>query len=876
MKTPTRYLQLASALFCLCVLSAPPLRAQRVERWIHSGFSYEYNHDLAQFNNESNYPTVLQNIDVVQMFVDDVMNKGLNNPTFATRLALYRKHGIRLAVEGDPSLNPRWVYNNVEYGSYCTSPGVTCSAQKQPWEVGSPDDVARASAWRMLQKLQPVYDAGGQVDYLALGGHGIGRITENTNPNGEGPRNGCSFPETVAEDTLASFMKYIHEGVTHHGVSFRGRPEIKMGLILAMPNIWYQNTPPYNPYPDDTPSIGGTDFGTVLQRMVDRVKLHGETLWFLHLDGGYEFSIGHWSRMAALRNQSGALNLRFGVMLFANQDPNSPDDATYCSRTLDYVRDVKQYVGEPDNYLIETYWRPSRDFPETTPNTFMNLITRIADPNNPQWFWGYDHGYFRRTDRDIFDWRFYLSTYSDVAAFVDGSFGNQKQFGAEWHWLNYGVNEGRRGAWMFSAPMYMAKYPSVASLYGPTNWPGAIDHYFRWGRTYDWRSARLSRMGAGLQHSLVQQQFYQPKAAGQAAYGQLGNYSTSPNQKVPVQVATGFQVSDIAVGDYNSLATSVNGTLYAWGSNTQGQLGNGGSGGQANAPTLVPNFGNLITQSADGKQIISSSYGVCAAVDNTGREESGQFSKGRVWMWGINYDGQLGDGTLSPHYTPQLVLKTPGTPLTDVMAVSAGAGHTAALLRNGTVVSWGTNTNGALGNGGVGTRSLYPVQVLTSAGQPLNDIVQISCGGSRFCLALRNDGTVWGWGANGTGQLGLGNTTSRSYATQILNFSKIDRIAAGMYHSVAHSWGDRRVYAWGYNGYGQLGRAGAPVIQNSPYPMDAGPHNMAEISDVAAGGYFSLMLRGRDGKVFAVGDNQSGQLGLNDTSARNVPHLTFY
>jgi alpha-tubulin suppressor-like RCC1 family protein len=852
----------------LCVAIAAPLRAQNVERWIHSGFTDEYNNHVEQFNDEWRYPTVLENTDVVQMFVNDVMNQALYNPgvampRFASRLALYRKHGIRLAVEGDPALNPDWM----GYDSYCNS-GVTCSAQAFPGSPGSPDDVARASAWRMLEKIQPVYDAGGEVSYLALGGFGMARIVENTNPQGEGPRNGCSFPEDVAEQTLASFMKYIHEGVSHHGVFLRGHPEIKMGLILAMPNISYQNTPPYNPYVDDNPSIGGAYFETVLQRMVDKVKQNGETLWFLHLDGGYDFAIGHWSRMAAIRSQSAGLNLRFGVMLFANQ---GTDDATYCSQTLDYIRDVKQNVGEPDDYLIETYYLPSHDFPETTPNTFMNLITRIADPSNPA-FWGYDHGNFRRTDRDIFDWRFYLSTYSEVASFVDQGFGNQKRFGAEWHWLNYGMNEGRRGAWMFSAPAYVTQYPTVAN---PPNWAGAIDHYFRWGRTYDQRSARQSTISAGLMHSLVQRQFYAPKAAGNGGSGQLGNNGTY-NSATPVQVAAWFQTSDVASGYYDSLAVSTDGTLFTWGNNTYGQLGNNSAGGQTSAPTAVLNFGPVITQSGDGNKVISANWGVCAAVDNTGREESGQFTKGQLWMWGINYDGQLGDGTTAAHYGPLPVLSSPGTPLTNVVSVAAGSSHTSALMRDGTVKSWGTNSNGALGNPGAGSRSLYPVTVLTSTGATLTDVVQLACGGSRFCVAVRNDGTVWAWGANGTGQLGTGDTTDRYYATQIPNFTGIDRIAAGEYHVVAHSWGDRRVYAWGYNGYGQLGRSGAPVVQTSPFPMDAGPDNMNDITDVAAGGYFSLMIRGRDEKVFAVGDNQSGQLGVGDFSARSVPKLSSY
>jgi alpha-tubulin suppressor-like RCC1 family protein len=137
---------------------------------------------------------------------------------------------------------------------------------------------------------------------------------------------------------------------------------------------------------------------------------------------------------------------------------------------------------------------------------------------------------------------------------------------------------------------------------------------------------------------------------------------------------------------------------------------------------------------------------------------------------------------------------------------------------------------------------------------------------------------MFAWGNNGSGQLGLNSTAgSFSRATVNTQLSGIQRIAAGTYHVVAISrFAPGYAWAWGYNGYGQLGSTAAGIIQRSPYPMDAGPDTMNQITDVAAGGYFSLMIRGSDRAVFAVGDNASGQLGIGNRPQQNVPVLTSF
>jgi alpha-tubulin suppressor-like RCC1 family protein len=199
-----------------------------------------------------------------------------------------------------------------------------------------------------------------------------------------------------------------------------------------------------------------------------------------------------------------------------------------------------------------------------------------------------------------------------------------------------------------------------------------------------------------------------------------------------------------------------------------------------------------------------------------------------------------------------------------------------AVKTDGTVWAWGWGFKGALGDGDLTSHShVYPQQVLKSAGQPLTNVAQVVCGGSNFALALTRDGKVYGWGQNGAYQLGLGNTLPQAYATWIGDGA--NRIAAGASHGLLRS-SDGLVYAWGNNGWGQCGfgvpgSPGVPV--NQPIPRLMGGDNSG-FTDTAAGGYFSLMIRGGANAVFGVGDNQSGQLAVGDNLQRNLPTPTQY
>jgi alpha-tubulin suppressor-like RCC1 family protein len=152
-------------------------------------------------------------------------------------------------------------------------------------------------------------------------------------------------------------------------------------------------------------------------------------------------------------------------------------------------------------------------------------------------------------------------------------------------------------------------------------------------------------------------------------------------------------------------------------------------------------------------------------------------------------------------------------------------------------------------------------------------MTQVACGSTGFCIALTRGGLVFGWGNNDFAQLGLAPGGALSIATQIgVGPGKIDAIAAGSAHCIAHSAADGKIYGWGYNGYGQLGLGYANVAQYPPTVMNAGPDGMQDIADLTAGGNFSAMIRYTDRAVFVTGDNQSGQLGIAQTTvSQNVP-----
>jgi len=221
-------------------------------------------------------------------------------------------------------------------------------------------------------------------------------------------------------------------------------------------------------------------------------------------------------------------------------------------------------------------------------------------------------------------------------------------------------------------------------------------------------------------------------AWGYDGYGQLGTGNIPiPNisqSNIPVQVIGLTGVKAIAAGFFHSIALKNDGTLWTWGKNQFGQLGNGNNN-DSSIPILISSLTG-ITSIAGGS-------------NNTLVLKS----DGTVWNCGLGTDGQLGNALNNNSNVPVQV-----SALTNIISIGRGGFHNLAVKSDGTAWAWGSNQSGQLGNGTY-TNSNVPVQVSGLAG-----IIEVA-GEQYHSLALKNDGTIWAWGTGTTGALGLGLNT---------------------------------------------------------------------------------------------------------------------
>lgn len=271
-------------------------------------------------------------------------------------------------------------------------------------------------------------------------------------------------------------------------------------------------------------------------------------------------------------------------------------------------------------------------------------------------------------------------------------------------------------------------------------------------------------VAGGAYHSVALKSNGTVWAWGNNVSGQLGN-NTTADSSVPVQVKDfhGVVLSGVvavAGGNTHSLALKVDGTVWAWGSGGNGELGNGNSGISANSSEAVQVKG------------LSGVVGVAA-----GDSLSLAVTKdGKAWAWGWNREGQLGNGTIGDANSSSLPVQVTG--LSGVVGVAAGYYHGLAFKSDGTAWAWGLGGYGQLGNG-TNAGSTVPVQVTG-----LSDVVAMA-GGVYHSLAVKSDGTVWDWGANFTNQLGDGTGANRSVPVQTIGLSGIQGVAGGFGHSLA-------------------------------------------------------------------------------------------
>lgn len=225
-------------------------------------------------------------------------------------------------------------------------------------------------------------------------------------------------------------------------------------------------------------------------------------------------------------------------------------------------------------------------------------------------------------------------------------------------------------------------------------------------------------------------------------------------------------------------------------------------------------------------------------------------TNGTVFAWGDQQNGTLGNGrdVRSDTRVPEQVLNLSG-----ITKIAAGGAHGLALRNDGVVFAWGANGSGQLGIGQNGGASATPVQVLG-----LTNITAIAAAGN-FSLALRSDNVVFAWGNNAAGQLGFGDVIFRLSPEQIPNLTDVVAIATGTEHSFAIR-SDATVLAWGNNQDGQLG-LGDLALHRVPTQVTA--LNGLGIKQLAAGDFHSL-ARAENGTIRAWGSNVRGQVGTSD------------
>jgi hypothetical protein len=310
----------------------------------------------------------------------------------------------------------------------------------------------------------------------------------------------------------------------------------------------------------------------------------------------------------------------------------------------------------------------------------------------------------------------------------------------------------------------------------------------------------VTAIAGGSVHSLALKTDCTVWAWGGNDYGQLGD-GTTIERHVPVQVQNLTGVTAIAGGDLHSLALKTDGTVWAWGRNDSGQLGDGTNDDRL-TPVPVLNLSGITAIAA------GDSHNLALKSDGT------------LWAWGWNRYGQLAEEptSITDHRNTPVQVQN----LIGATAIAAGAVQSLAVMSDGTVWAWGAD---------VLTRypapSPTPVQVASLSG------VKAVAVGNMYSLALKSDGTVWAWGRNDSGQLGDGTDRTRPTPVQVLDVSGALAIAAKGETSLALR-PDAIVQVWGSNDSGLLGD---PTIRYRLTPLQVRNlvENLSEISAIGLG-----------------------------------------
>ncbi|RYD51525.1 MAG: T9SS type A sorting domain-containing protein [Sphingobacteriales bacterium] len=313
--------------------------------------------------------------------------------------------------------------------------------------------------------------------------------------------------------------------------------------------------------------------------------------------------------------------------------------------------------------------------------------------------------------------------------------------------------------------------------------------------------------------------------------GQLGD-GTNVSKPNAVQIGIDNSWVNVYSGEKHTLGLKSNGTLWAWGNNAKGQLGTGNIIA-SNTPTQV-GVGNIWVRLAVGAE-----------------HTLGLKSDGTLWAWGRNNEGQLGDGTDTMRLLPIRI----GTD-NKWVSIVAGYHHSIALKSDGTLWTWGANTDGQLGNGTT-IQQKNPIQIGNERRWTA------IAAGSSFTAALKSNGTLWTWGSNTDGQLGDGTTVAKQIPVQV-NAADWVSIEAGNSHMMGLK-SDGTLWTWGNNANGQLG-INSLTSQSLPTLVNS----TADWVSIASGSQYSTGVKA-DGSLWTWGRNTDGQLGDGTSLQKTIP-----
>lgn len=343
-------------------------------------------------------------------------------------------------------------------------------------------------------------------------------------------------------------------------------------------------------------------------------------------------------------------------------------------------------------------------------------------------------------------------------------------------------------------------------------------------------------------------------------------------------------VASVCCGDGFTAAIKTDGSLWMWGRNDHGEIGNGGvtdfSGHAGGDMTIVAQSAPV--KIMDNVTAVSCGVAFVAAIK----------TDGSLWMWGRNSSGELGNGLEGNSTYRGLgrspIQTVPVKIMDDVRMVSCGGAHTAAIKTDGSLWVWGANNAGQLGNGRVGnqTRETGYVETIQTVPLKLMDNVESVACGSTHTAIVKTDGSLWMCGDNKYGELGNGgecnavDEDSPTYPVQTVPVKIMDDVASvsagSMYPSTAIVRKDGSLWMCGDNLYGQMGNITFNTGHDAgrDHAIEATPVQVTEniggdVVSVSCGGASVAALK-KDGTVWVWGNNTYGQLGIGEDSSDNI------